>query len=81
MKVEVLNTIKRKGDKWEFSGKFSFNGQWIPITGVVPDAKTESQIKKLIIRKINAKAKTYKEEASIPKEKILTIDNIFKDIL
>lgn len=79
MKIECLNTIKRKGDKWEFTGKFMFNGNWIPVTGTVNNMNTDSQIKTAIIKRVRAKAENYKRENQIPKNKVLPIDTVFKE--
>ena len=81
MKIEVLNTIKKKGDKWEYNGRFYWSGKWIPVIGSVVDYKTEAQTKKAIIQKIKQQAEKYKNEQDIPQEKILALDNVFKELV
>lgn len=81
MKIECLNTIKRKGNRWEYNGRFYYNGQWIPIIGTVADFQTEAQIKRAIISGIKKKAETYKAEQNIPQEKTLTPNDVFKTSL
>ena len=81
MKIEVLNTIKRKGDKWEFSAKFYHNKIWVPVIGTVSDMKTEAQTKRAIKKKVNAKAAQYIDKLRIPQEKVLSADSVFKEIL
>lgn len=81
MIIEVLNTIKKKGDKWEFNGRFKYNQQWVTVISIVSDMKTESQIKKAIIKKIRAKAEQYKIEHDQPQEKKLSVDTVFKVVL
>ena len=78
MKIEALNIIKRKGDKWEYNGRFYFNRKWVPIIGTVADFKTESQIKRAIIKRIKIQAETYKAEQSIPQERTLAVNGVFK---
>ncbi len=81
MKIEVLNKIKKNGSKWDFSGRFFFNGQWIPVLGSVGETKTESQMKKAITTKIKRKANAYRAEFMVPKERTLSADAVFKDII
>jgi hypothetical protein len=81
MKIEVLNTIKRKGEKWEYNGKFYFNKKWIPTMGTVSSFKTEAQYKKAIIKQIKLKADKYKAESEIPQEMILAADSVFKEVI
>ena len=81
MKIKVLNIIKRKGKKWEYNGRFYYNGQWIPVLGTVANYKTESQIKRAIIKRIKGQAETYKVEQNIPQEKTLTPNDVFKPTL
>jgi len=81
MNIEVLNKIKRSGEKWEYLGRFQFKQQWIPVTGKISDMKTESQIKKAILKRIKSQADTFKAESEIPQEKTLSPDAVFKDIL
>lgn len=78
MKVEALNTIKRKGNRWEYNGRFYFNGEWVPVIGVVGDFQTEAQTKKAIIKRIKSQAETHKAEQNIPQEKTLSTDTVFK---
>ena len=81
MKVKVLNIIKKKGERWEYNGRFYFNRKWIPVIGVVSNYKTEAQIKRAIIKKIKAQAETHKANLQVPQEKMLSADTVFKDIL
>jgi len=82
MKIECLNTIKRQSEnKWEYNGRFYFNRKWIPVIGTVADYKTESQIKRAIIRRIKSQADTHKEKQKKDQTKILGVDKIFKDAL
>jgi len=81
VKIKVLNIIKRKGRKWEYNGRFYFNHKWIPAIGTVTDYKTESQIKRAIIKNIKVQAEKHKLNLQIPQEKNLAIDTVFKEVL
>lgn len=81
MKIKALNIIKRKGNRWEYNGRFYFNRKWIPAIGVVADYKTESQIKRAIIKNIKVQAEKYKLNLQVPQEKILALDTVFKEVL
>lgn len=81
MKIKVLNIIKKKGERWEYNGRFYFNRKWVPVIGIVSDYKTEAQMKRAIIKKIKSQAETYKTNLQIPQERNLTLDGVFKDIL
>jgi hypothetical protein len=78
MKVKALNVIKRKNKKWEYNGRFYYNKEWIPVIGTIPEYKTDSQIKRAIIKKIKGQAEKYKADLEIPKEKVLPADTVFK---
>jgi len=78
MKIEALNILKRKGNKWEYNGRFYCNSKWIPVIGTVGNFQTESQTKKAIIKRIKGQAKTYKAEQDISQEKTLTPNDVFK---
>jgi hypothetical protein len=81
MKIEALNIIKRKDKKWEYNGRFYFNSKWIPVIGTVGDFPTEAQMKKAIITRIKKQAESYKARQSIPQEKRLSADTVFKPTL
>lgn len=81
MKIEALNIIKRKGSRWEYNGRFYYNGKWIPAIGTVGNFQTEAQTKRAIIKRIKSQAETYKAEKNIPQEKTLTPNDVFKTAL
>ena len=81
MKIKVLNIIKKRGERWEYNGRFYFNRKWIPVIGIVSDYKTEAQIKRAIIKKIKAQAEKYKLSLQVPQERKLALDTVFKEIL
>lgn len=81
MKIKVLTTIKRKGNRWEYNGCFYFGGKWIPVLGTINNYKTEAQTKRAIIKRIKSQAEKYKAEQNIPQEKKLTTDTVFKNKL
>lgn len=78
MKIEALNIIKRQGNKWEYNGRFYYNGKWVPVIGTVADFQTQAQTKRAIIKKIKSQAETYKAQQDIPQEKNLDVDTVFK---
>lgn len=78
MKIQVLNIIKRKGKRWEYNGRFYYNGKWIPVIGTVADYQTEAQTKKAIIKRIKSQAETHKTEQGLLQEKTLSPNNVFK---
>ena len=81
MKIKILNIIKKRGERWEYNGRFYFNHRWIPAIGIVADYKTESQVKRAIIKNIKAQAEKYKLKLQIPQERILSSDTVFKEVL
>ena len=81
MKIKVLNIIKKKGEKWEYNGRFYFNRKWIPVIGVVADFKTEAQVKRAIIKSIKVQAEKYKVSLQVPQERKLAVDTVFKEVV
>jgi len=77
MRFVILNTLKRKGDKWEWMGKIIHNGQRIPFSGDVPMFRTDSQIKRAIKAKAKVRMEKYKKSLYAEQTKILSEDNTF----